>query len=51
MIYFNSAQKMVNFRPGEKIDVVFRLEINQWNGTQELQLNVEDIKKSQKLKK
>jgi single-stranded-DNA-specific exonuclease len=51
MIYFNSAQKMINFRPGEKIDVVFRLEINQWNGTQELQLNVLDIKKTLKNKK
>jgi len=46
MIYFNSASVMTNFKSGEKIDIVFNLEVNQWNGTKELQMKVVDIKKS-----
>ena len=46
MIYFNSASVMINFKSGEKIDIVFNLEVNQWNGTRELQMKVIDIKKS-----
>ena len=46
MIYFNSASVMTNFKPGQKIDIVFKLDVNQWNGTQELQMKVVDIKKS-----
>ncbi len=46
MIYFNSASIMTNFKPGQKIDVVFKIDVNQWNGTQELQMKVIDIRKS-----
>ena len=46
MIYFNSSSVMINFKTGEKIDIVFNLEINQWNGSQELQMKVIGIKKS-----
>ncbi|MDO8509529.1 MAG: single-stranded-DNA-specific exonuclease RecJ [bacterium] len=33
-------------RPGVKIDLVFKISLNEWNGNRELQLTVEDIKKS-----
>lgn len=33
-------------KPGDKIDMVFRIGVNQWNGNRELQLTIEDIKKS-----
>lgn len=32
-------------KPGDKIDMVFSLGVNEWNGNRELQLTVEDIKK------
>ena len=31
-------------RWGDKVDVVFQLEVNEWNGNRELQLNVVDMK-------
>ncbi|HRY36378.1 MAG TPA: single-stranded-DNA-specific exonuclease RecJ [Candidatus Magasanikbacteria bacterium] len=34
-------------KPGDKIDLVFRISVNQWNGNRELQLTIEDIRKSQ----
>ncbi|MCD6442189.1 single-stranded-DNA-specific exonuclease RecJ [bacterium] len=46
MIYFNSMSTMANFKPGQKIDIVFKLDVNQWNGTQELQMKVVDLKRS-----
>jgi len=33
-------------RPGDKIDLAFTVGVNEWNGNRELQLQVEDIKKS-----
>ncbi len=33
-------------KPGDKIDMVFRISVNQWNGNRELQLTIEDIRKS-----
>ncbi len=32
-------------RPGDKIDMVFSIGVNEWNGNRELQLTIEDIKK------
>lgn len=32
--------------PGDKIDMVFSVGVNEWNGNRELQLTIEDIKKS-----
>ncbi len=32
-------------KPGDKIDMVFSIGVNEWNGNRELQLTVEDIKK------
>lgn len=33
-------------KPGDKIDMVFSIGINEWNGNRELQLTIEDLKKS-----
>lgn len=35
-----------NLKPGDKIDMVFAVGVNQWNGNRELELKIEDIKKS-----
>jgi len=35
-----------NLHPGDKIDMVFSIGVNEWNGNRELQLTVEDIRKS-----
>ena len=35
-----------NLEPGEKIDLVFTISVNEWNGNRELQLMIEDIKKT-----
>lgn len=32
---------------GDKIDLVYEIEVNQWNGNRELQLTITDIKKSE----
>lgn len=33
-------------KPGNKIDMVFSVGVNEWNGNRELQITIEDIKKS-----
>ncbi len=35
-----------NLKPGDKIDMVFTIGVNEWNGTRELQMIIEDIKHS-----
>src|SRR3989344_1219349 len=45
-IGFGLSHKMENVRAGDRVDVVFELEANEWNGTRELQLNIKDIRKS-----
>ena len=32
-------------KPGDKIDMLFELGINEWNGNRELQLTIVDLKK------
>ena len=32
-------------KPGDKIDMVYSISVNEWNGNRELQLTIEDIKK------
>lgn len=32
--------------PGDKVDLVFSVGVNEWNGNRELQMTIEDIKKS-----
>ena len=34
-------------QPGDKIDMVFEVEVNQWNGNRELQLTIIDLHKSE----
>ena len=46
MIYFGSGDKMKDFNPGDNVDIVFQIGVNQWNGRQELQTKVKDLKKS-----
>lgn len=33
-------------KPGDKIDMVFSIGVNEWNGNRELQLTIDDLKKS-----
>ncbi len=33
-------------KPGDKIDMVFEIDVNEWNGNRELQLTIVDLKKS-----
>jgi len=46
MIYFCSKPEVFDFKKGDHLDVIFQLGVNQWNGQQELQFKVIDIKKS-----
>ncbi|MBU1039217.1 single-stranded-DNA-specific exonuclease RecJ [Patescibacteria group bacterium] len=43
-IFFNGATKVINLTKGAIIDVVYQVGINEWNGNQELQLKIIDIK-------
>ncbi|MDO8626041.1 MAG: single-stranded-DNA-specific exonuclease RecJ [Candidatus Magasanikbacteria bacterium] len=35
-----------NLKPGDKIDLAFTIDVNEWNGRRELQLAVKDIRRS-----
>ena len=45
LIYFNVDSSIDNLKIGDKIDVIFQLSINEWNGQRELQAKVIDLKK------
>lgn len=45
-IGFGLSDRMINDKAGDKVDIVFELEANEWNGTRELQLKLKDIRKS-----
>lgn len=45
-IAFNMGDKKDSIRMGDKVDILFHLEINRFNGRETIQLNVKDIKKS-----
>ncbi|MDD5590256.1 MAG: single-stranded-DNA-specific exonuclease RecJ [Candidatus Portnoybacteria bacterium] len=44
-IGFNQASKNGHIKIGDKIDIVFELIVNEWNGSRELQLKIVDIHK------
>ncbi len=48
LIYFNADNLIDEMKIGDKIDVIFQLDVNQWNGQQELQMKVIDLKKNKK---
>lgn len=33
-------------KPGDKVDMIFSISVNEWNGNRELQLTIEDLKKN-----
>jgi single-stranded-DNA-specific exonuclease len=35
-----------NLKPGDRVDMVFSISVNEWNGNRELQMTVEDLKKN-----
>jgi single-stranded-DNA-specific exonuclease len=35
-----------NLNPGDKVDMVFTIGVNEWNGNRELQMVIEDVRKS-----
>ena len=43
-ICFNQGKMIKEIKAGSLVDLVFSLEINEWNGNRELQLNVTDIR-------
>ena len=44
-IGFNCGKWCAELKPGDRIDLVFEVGINEWNGTRELQLKIVDLKK------
>jgi single-stranded-DNA-specific exonuclease len=36
-----------NLKPGDQIDIVYKMTLNEWNGTRRLQLNIVDLKMSE----
>lgn len=44
MIGFNITKKFDKIKPGDKVDIVFDLGANEWNGDKELQLKIVDLK-------
>jgi single-stranded-DNA-specific exonuclease len=46
-IGFNMAEKMPLLQAGKPVDVVFRLDENEWNGEKNLQLKVMDVRISE----
>ncbi len=45
MIYFDANDGIEDIKTGDYLDIIFQLGINQWNGQQELQMKVVDLKK------
>jgi len=45
-ICFNQGEMIEKIKIGDLVDIVFSLEVNEWNGNRELQLNVTDLKLS-----
>lgn len=45
-MYFSNSPESVGVYPGDMVDVMFNLDINEWSGRQNVQLLVRDIKHS-----
>ena len=43
-IAFSLASKFPNLTKGDKIDIAFNLQENEWNGQKKIQLNIIDLK-------
>lgn len=43
-IGFGLAEACAEMKEGQKVDVVFAFEVNEWNGEKKLQLNIRDIR-------
>ncbi|MFA5124287.1 MAG: single-stranded-DNA-specific exonuclease RecJ [Patescibacteria group bacterium] len=48
LIGFSFGEWCARLKAGDKIDIVFELGVNEWNGNKELQLKIEDLKISEK---
>lgn len=48
LIGFSFGEWCAKINVGDKIDIVFELGVNEWNGNRELQLKISDIKLSEK---
>ncbi|MEI6288456.1 MAG: single-stranded-DNA-specific exonuclease RecJ [bacterium] len=48
LIGFSFGEWCAKLNIGDKIDIVFELGINEWNGNREIQLKIEDLKISEK---
>lgn len=42
-IGFSISEKYAGIKIGSTVDIVYRLEVNEWNGNRELQLKIEDL--------
>ena len=45
-IAFNRGVALKNIKEGDRIDIVFAMQVNRWNGNQKLEMRVVDFKKS-----
>jgi len=45
-IFWKSGERFPEFKPGDKIEAVFCLRSNEWNGNRKLELNIIDLKKA-----
>jgi single-stranded-DNA-specific exonuclease len=46
LIGFSFGDWCVRLKAGDKIDIIFELGVNEWNGNKELQLKIVDLKLS-----
>jgi single-stranded-DNA-specific exonuclease len=45
-IGFRLGEEFAHLRLDDKIDILFTLEVNEWNGSRKLQLNIKDLKQT-----
>ncbi len=44
LVGFNMAKNFKEIKPNDKIDVVFSVSVNHWNGEERIQLNIKDLR-------